>query len=83
MDRTEDIEISPDRPVDILGLRPGDHDAATDPHSDVQLGVAEAHPGANQGILPAPVENNVGPEAPPRPTCDRRQRQPVRRGTVS
>jgi hypothetical protein len=75
VDRTEDIEILLNTSVDPLRLRPGDHDAASDPLPDIHLGIAEAHPGADQRVLVAPVEEDVRAEAPPRPVRDRRQRQ--------
>ena len=75
VDRTEDIEILLNTSVDALGLRPGDHDAASDPLPDIQLRTAEANPGADQRVLAASVEENVGAEAPRRPVPDCRPRQ--------
>ena len=75
VDGAQNVEVLLDRPVDALGLRPGDHDAAFDPLADVQLGVAEAHLGADERVLAVTIQDDVGAEAPPRPARNGRQRQ--------
>ena len=70
VDGAQHVKVLGDRPVDAVGLRPSDHDAAFDPLTDVQLGVAEAHPEPDERVLVATVHDDVGAEAPPRPARD-------------
>ena len=69
VDRAQDVGVALDPP----GLGPGDHDAPRDPPGDAQLHVPEAHPPADEGVLPRPVEHDVGAEPSPVPAAERRR----------